>query len=81
MRTPFFALPNILLREQAMPELVQDLRPASMAELLHGRMSVGAREDASALSARLARLLGPPGVADRAAGYVLSMMGPRGDCA
>jgi len=81
IRSPWLALPNILLGEQAVPEIVQDLRPSRLAEELQLCLGADARVEADDLSGRLAAALGPAGFAERASSYILPMLGQGADCA
>ncbi len=70
VRSPWLALPNILLRRDAVPEIRQDLRPETLARALEGQL---AAHDAAEVARELRALLGT-GFADRAADRILPLL-------
>tara|TARA_Y100001968_G_scaffold284231_1_gene283449 strand:- start:1180 stop:2280 length:1101 start_codon:yes stop_codon:yes gene_type:complete len=69
LNTRLLGLPNILLGEAVVPELHQDLSEASVSSAVTDLMGdlQGARQQAASTRARLAKVLGKPGLAIRAA--------------
>ena len=74
LQTRYAALPNVLLKETAVPEHWQDLGgvAADLRRILHDRTA--ATQRASEIAARLAPILGPPGFAQRAAEALESLL-------
>lgn len=77
LRTPWAALPNVLLGERAIPEHLQDLRGVEpdLRALLND--PVGSATRAADLAARLRPELGPPGFASRVADCLLPLIQAR----
>jgi lipid-A-disaccharide synthase len=82
VRTPFFAMVNLIAERRIVPELIQDdftpERVAAEAEALLN--SLPAREQMRRDLAVVRERLGPPGAIDRAADIIVEMIrqeGPR----
>jgi lipid-A-disaccharide synthase len=77
VRTPFFAMVNLLAEEQIVPELVQDdFTPDNVAEKVLGLLnSPNEREAMRKGLAEVRRRLGPPGATDRAATEIARLLG------
>jgi len=77
VRTPYFAMVNLLAEEQIVPELVQDdFTPDNVAEkVLELLNSPNKREAMRKGLAEVRRRLGPPGAADRAAVEIVRLLG------
>lgn len=72
IRTPWFALPNVLLGRAAVPEVVQDLDVPLLTRALSDALA--RRGEARALSEELRAVLGGSGFAERAAAAVLEVI-------
>ncbi len=66
-----FALPNILLNERVIPELIEPTADRVLAEVLAMLGSPARQEQARRLSTKLGELLGPSGAMERIARLVL----------
>jgi lipid-A-disaccharide synthase len=78
LRLPHVSLPNLLLGTEAVPEVLQTLDPARLADLLGERLDDGgARAAAEELRDKVAPVLGPPGYAERAAEAILELVARR----
>jgi len=72
-RIDYVALPNILADEAVVPELRGVLEPEAVADAVAALLADPARR--AAMSARLRRIAGPPGAADRAVTVLLEAQG------
>jgi lipid-A-disaccharide synthase len=79
VRTPRFAMVNLIAGKQIVPELVQkDFSPARLAsEALRLLDSPEARAEMRRGLAEVREKLGPPGAVERAADLIAGMLGPR----
>jgi lipid-A-disaccharide synthase len=77
VRTPFFAMVNLLAEEKVVPELVQDdFTPDNVAQkVLELLNSPNERDTMRKNLAEVRRRLGPPGAADRAAAEIARLAG------
>jgi lipid-A-disaccharide synthase len=78
VRTPMFAMVNLIAGNRVVPELVQkDFTPARLAdESLRLLESPGAREEMRRGLAEVREKLGPPGAVERAADLIVGMLNP-----
>ncbi len=78
VRTPFFAMVNLIAERKVVPELVQDrFTPEGVAaETLRLLEDPKAREELRCGLAEVRRKLGPPGAIERAAGHIAALLGP-----
>ena len=78
VRTPFFAMVNLIAERQVVPELVQDrFTPERVAaETLLLLEDPKAREELRSGLAEVRRKLGPPGAIERAAAHIAALLGP-----
>jgi lipid-A-disaccharide synthase len=76
VRTPFFAMVNLIAERQAVPELVQDdFTPDRVAyETLRILQDPNTRNSVKTGLAEVRRRLGPPGAVDRAADQILRLL-------
>jgi lipid-A-disaccharide synthase len=74
IQVPHLAMPNLLAGKAVMPELIQDAAtPEALTEAaLRLLSSPGALAETREALARVRRLLGPPGAAERAAEAILA---------
>jgi len=77
LNTARLGLPNILLGEDAIPEVHQDLRPARLAQAVAPILAdpIAAQKEAAQIRQRLRPVLGPPGFAARAASEIGQLLG------
>lgn len=80
VRTPFFAMVNLIAQRQVVPELVQDdFTPENVAgEALRLLQDPNARSAVRAGLAEVRKRLGPPGAVERAADAVAELLRPAG---
>jgi lipid-A-disaccharide synthase len=78
VRTPMFAMVNLIAGKRVVPELVQkDFTPARLAgESLRLLESPDAREEMRRGLAEVREKLGPPGAVERAADLIVGMLNP-----
>jgi len=78
VRTPFFAMVNLIAERKVVPELVQDrFTPERVAaETLRLLEDAKAREELRSGLAEVRRKLGPPGAIERAADRIAALLGP-----
>jgi lipid-A-disaccharide synthase len=78
VRTPFFAMVNLIAEHKVVTELVQDrFTPERVAsETLRLLEDAGAREELRQGLAEVRRKLGPPGAIERAADHIAALLGP-----
>src|SRR5208337_1048117 len=78
VRTPFFAMVNLVAERKVVAELVQDrFTPERVAtETLRLLEDANAREELRRGLAEVRRKLGPPGAIARAAGHIAALLGP-----
>jgi len=78
VRTPFFAMVNLIAEREVVPEMVQDrFTPKRVAsETLRLLEDVSAREELRRGLAEVRRKLGPPGAIERAADQIAALLGP-----
>jgi lipid-A-disaccharide synthase len=76
VRTPFFAMVNLVAGRQVVPELIQKdfTAPRLAAEVSHLLDSVAAREAMRRDLATVRDRLGPPGAMERAADIIVRMI-------
>jgi lipid-A-disaccharide synthase len=76
VRTPYFAMVNLIAGKRIVPELIQDnLTPERVAEEVeHLLNSSDARDEMRGELAQVRERLGPPGAIDRAADIIASMI-------
>jgi lipid-A-disaccharide synthase len=76
VRTPFFAMVNLIAGKQVVPELVQDdFTPHKVSEaILNLLQDPNARATIKEGLAEVRRRLGPPGAVDRAAGQIARLL-------
>jgi lipid-A-disaccharide synthase len=76
VRTPFFAMPNLIAERKVVPELVQDdFTPDRVAaEILHLLQDPNARRTLRTGLAEVRKRLGPPGAVDRAADSIARLL-------
>jgi lipid-A-disaccharide synthase len=81
MRTPYFAMVNLIAEKRIVPELVQDdFNPQNVAaEMLRLLQDPNARATLRAGLAEVRNRLGPPGAVDRAADVIASLLSPTGN--
>jgi lipid-A-disaccharide synthase len=77
VKTPYFAMPNLIAGRRAVPELFQaDCSPERIAkEVLRLLGSAAAREEMQAGLADVRKRLGPGGAIERAADIIAEMVG------
>lgn len=78
VRTPFFAMVNLIAERKVVPELVQDrfIPKRVAAETLRLLEDASAREELRSGLAEVRRKLGPPGAIERAADQIAALLGP-----
>ena len=76
MRTPYFAMVNLIAGRRVVPELFQDdFTPQAVAdETLRLLQDPNARNNQRAALAEVRRRLGPPGAVERAADQIVSLL-------
>ena len=76
VRTPYFAMVNLIAEKRVVPELVQDdFTPQAVAdETLRLLQDPNARNNQRAALAEVRRRLGPPGAVERAADQIVSLL-------
>jgi len=81
MRTPYYAMVNLIAEKRIVPELVQDdFNPQNVAaETLRLLQDPNARNALRAGLAEVRRRLGPPGAVDRAADLIATLLSPTGN--
>jgi len=81
LRTPYYAMVNLIAEKRIVPELVQDdFTPENVAaETLRFLQDSNARAAVRAGLAEVRRRLGPPGAVDRAADAIASLLSPTGN--
>jgi lipid-A-disaccharide synthase len=81
MRTPYYAMVNLIAEKRIVPELVQDdFNPQNVAaETLRLLQDPNARNALRAGLAEVRRRLGPPGAVDRAADVIATLLYPTGN--
>ena len=81
LRTPYYAMANLIAEKRIVPELVQDdFTPENVAaETLRLLQDPNARAALRAGLAEVRRRLGPPGAVDRAADAIAAMLSPTGN--
>jgi lipid-A-disaccharide synthase len=78
VRTPYFAMVNLIAEKRVVPELVQDdFTPARVtAEILRLLQDPNARTAARTGLAEVRKRLGPPGAVERAADAITGLLCP-----
>jgi lipid-A-disaccharide synthase len=81
LRTPYYAMVNLIAQKRIVPELVQDdFNPQNVAaETLRLLQDPNARNTVRAGLAEVRRRLGPPGAVDRAAEAIATLLSPTGN--
>jgi len=81
LRTPYYAMVNLIAEKRIVPELVQDdFTPQNVAaETLRFLQDSNARAAVRAGLSEVRRRLGPPGAVERAADAVASLLSPTGN--
>jgi lipid-A-disaccharide synthase len=76
MRTPFYAMVNLIAEKKVVPELLQDdFRPERVAgEALRLLQDPNARSTMRAGLAEVRKRLGPPGAVQRAADAIVTLL-------
>ena len=76
VRTPYFAMVNLIAEKRVVPELVQDdFTPQAVAdETLRLLQDPNARNNQRAALAEVRKRLGPPGAVERAADQIVSLL-------